>query len=129
MKKMVLLTLMSLMILSCNKDETGLTGEWKLVALLMDPGDGSGVFTAVESDKTITFFKNGKLESNKDLCYPLSASPESSKGTYSIEDSTLNITTCSGITSPTIWFILSGDTLILSYLCFEGCGEKYVRID
>ncbi len=129
MKKMVLLTLMSLMILSCNKDETGLTGEWKLVAQLMDPGDGSGVFTAVESDKTITFFKNGKLESNKDLCYPLSASPESSKGTYSIEDSTLNITTCSGITSPTIWFILSGDTLILSYLCFEGCGEKYVRID
>ena len=43
MKKMVLLTLMSLMILSCNKDETGLTGEWKLVAQLMDPGDGSGV--------------------------------------------------------------------------------------
>ena len=129
MKKMVLLTLMSLMILSCNKDETGLTGEWKLVAQLMDPGDGSRVFTAVESEKTITFFKNGKLESNKDLCYPLSASPESSKGTYSIEDSTLNIRTCSGNTAPTIWFSLSGDSLILSYLCIEGCGEKYVRIE
>lgn len=129
MKKIVLLTLMALMILSCNKDEAGLTGEWKLVSQLMDPGDGSGVFTAVESDKTITFFKNGKLTSNKDLCYPLSASPESSEGTYSIEDSTLTITTCPGNTDPTIWFSLSGDTLILSYLCIEGCGEKYVRMD
>lgn len=129
MKKLVLVNLMALVIASCNKDEAVITGEWKLIAQLMDPGDGSGVFTEVESDKTITFFKNGKLESNQNLCSIGSGSAEPSEGTYSMEDSTLIITTCSGSTAPEIGFSVSGDTLILTYLCIEACGEKYVRID
>jgi hypothetical protein len=69
MKKIVLVILSALMIASCNKDEAVITGEWKLIARLMDPGDGSGVFTEVESDKTITFFKNGNLNRMK-ICVP-----------------------------------------------------------
>ncbi len=117
-----------LLIFGCKKEDS-LRGEWKLMAQLMDPGDGSGVFVPVLSERKIEFLKNGKLKSNGELCYPGINSTESSEGTYSLEDSTISITTCAGSTELTLTFTTFADTLILWYPCFEPCAEKYVRVD
>lgn len=39
---------------------------------MADPGDGSGTFQPVESDKTIEFKNNGSVITNNSLCDPYS---------------------------------------------------------
>jgi hypothetical protein len=43
---------------ACNTENQneGLVSKWHLIEQLMDPGDGSGTFQPVTSDKTISFF-------------------------------------------------------------------------
>ena len=43
---------------ACTEEETDdLRNKWKLIEVLADPGDGSGTFQPVESDKTISFLR------------------------------------------------------------------------
>lgn len=135
MKKSILfLSIMSLL-LSCSKKDCGfgdncLVGEWKLIEQLADPGDGSGVFTQVESDKTILFKKSGKLNSNGNMCTMSSSSDESSNGTWSADNNILTIEDCSAsLGEGHITFEVSGEFLILHYLCIEGCAQKYRRVN
>jgi hypothetical protein len=51
-----------------NNPETEITGTWKLVEVYLDPGDGSGDFEPVQSEKTVTFHGDGTVTSNGDLC-------------------------------------------------------------
>ena len=111
---------------SCKKKDGGsLTGTWELKEVLMDPGNGSGVFTAVSSDKNLVFNTNGNVNSNGIICDMSIESNTSTSGTYSENDSTIISATCQNLI---IKYELSGDTLILIYPCFEACKAKYTRV-
>ena len=98
---------------SCKKKDGGsLTGTWELKEVLMDPGNGSGVFTAVSSDKNLVFHSNGNVNSNGIICDMSIESNTSTSGTYSENDSTIISATCQNLI---IKYELSGDTLILIY--------------
>ena len=112
---------------SCKKKDGGsLTGTWELKEVLMDPGNGSGVFTAVSSDKNLVFNTNGNVNSNGIICDMSIESNTSTSGTYSEIDSSIISATCQNLI---IKYELSGDTLILIYPCFEACKAKYNRVN
>ena len=111
---------------SCKKNKRdSLTGTWELKEVLMDPGNGSGVFTAVGSDKNLVFHTNGNVNSNGIICDMSIESNTSTSGTYSEIDSSIISATCQNLI---IKYELSGDTLILIYPCFEACKAKYTRV-
>ena len=111
---------------SCKKNDRGsLTGTWELKEVLMDPGNGSGVFTAVGSDKNLVFNTNGNVNSNGVICHMSIESNTSTAGTYSEIDSTIISTTCPNLI---LKYEVSGDTLILIYPCFEPCKAKYIKV-
>jgi hypothetical protein len=111
---------------SCKKnDRDSLTGTWQLKEVLMDPGNGSGVFTAVSSDKNLVFNTNGNVNSNGVICDMSIESNTSTAGTYSEIDSTIISTTCPNLI---LKYEVSGDTLILIYPCIEPCKAKYIKV-
>ncbi len=131
----------SILIYSCNTDESSkiedfqsgqysddnpLSGQWKLIEMLTDPGDGSGNFYPVESNKTIYFRSDLTFESSEKLCHMITSSHDKGMGTYSIETNFIYPDSC---TNPTeLSYQLKKDTLIINYLCIEPCAEKYVKL-
>lgn len=129
-----------LTLLNCSSDDTkpseenmNLLGKWKLIEQLADPGDGSGTFNPVESDRTIEFFSDGTVTVNGSLCYMSINVEEKTSGTFEIISDDTADTWYDGIIIPNnceinIYFNLplNGD-LILSYPCIEGCGQKFVK--
>ena len=112
---------------SCKKNKrNSLTGTWELKEVLMDPGNGSGVFSAVSSDKNLVFHTNGNVNSNGIICDMSIESNTSTSGTYSEIDSTIISATCQNLI---IKYEVSGDTLILIYPCIEACKAKYNRVN
>jgi len=119
------------MITSCVNHEENLApvplqGKWKLVEQLVDPGDGSGEFTDVSSDKTIQFFGDSKVTSNGSLCSMDVGAIQQSSGTYDVNDGSITPTDC--LPAAVIRYEIKEAHLILTYMCYEGCRSKYVRI-
>jgi hypothetical protein len=105
-----------------------LIGKWKLIEVLADPGDGSGIFHTVSSDKVIEFKPDGTVVSNGSICYMSIESNSSSSGTYSLPDSTINSSDCQN--SPfKIKFSKENAKLIIRYPCDEACIAKYIKIN
>jgi len=131
MKKILLLSGLLFILISCSKDntdsETDLIGEWKLIEVNADPGDGSGTFQSVESDKVVVFLKNGTVTSNGTICHISTDSNNPTSGTYSLTDSTISSPDCVQ-TEFEISFELINSKLILRYPCIEGCQEKFIKI-
>ena len=125
-KSLVILLFLSLFISCKKKERDSLTGTWELKEVLMDPGNGSGVLTAVGSDKNLVFHTNGNVNSNGIICDMSIESNTSTSGTYSENDSTIISTTCQNLV---IKYEVNGDTLILIYPCFEACKAKYNRVN
>ena len=107
--------------------QNDLVGKWKLIEVYSDPGDGSGTYNPVESDKTVEFKNNGRFISNGKMCYIEIEPTEGSKGSYSIEDNTLTPDNCE--MEFNLPFELNGNKLTISYFCIEGCGEKYEKVN
>ena len=131
-------------LLSCSSDDTkpeieneDLLGKWRLIEQLADPGDGSGTFNPVESDRVIEFFSDGTVTVNGSLCYMSTKVETNASGTYQVTSDDTSDTTFDGIiTSDNCQFSdfriyfdlpLSGN-LILWYPCIEGCGQKFKKI-
>ena len=110
--------------ISCDKEtvDPDVVDSWQLVEMLSDPGDGSGVFMPVNSDKTITFYTNGQVECLGYLCQHSAQSGTVTTGTYSLVDSTINGTNCNILN-----FELSQNYLIIDYPCIEPCRAKYEK--
>lgn len=127
MKQTIYLALFSVALLSCKDDTVApdLLGTWQLSAVLADPGDGSGTFNPVDSDKTITFLSSGMVEANESLCTPQTSS--AGQGKYSLQDSTIIPSCPDQEFESKIWFRVEGSNLILTYQCIEACAEKYVK--
>ena len=115
---------------SCDKADkisnTELVGTWKLIEVLSDPGDGSGTFHPVKSDKTITFKKDGTISSNGKLCDMSNNSDHPTSGTYSVSDMTFRSQGCAD-PNYEYSFKHDGEILTIYYPCIEGCVAKYKK--
>lgn len=99
MKQLLIILCLIGLLSSCNSDDnlssnTSLVGEWKLIEILADPGDGSGTFSAVESEKRIKFHQDGTFTSNGTICNMSIEANNPTSGTYSLINSTINSQDC-----------------------------------
>ncbi|WP_324721558.1 lipocalin family protein [Salinimicrobium sp. HB62] len=129
MKKIVFLFSIIGLLSSCNNNDdlrsnTDLVGEWKLIEVLADPGDGSGTFSAVESNKIIRFHPDGTITSNGSICSMSIEANNPTSGTYSITNSTFNSPDCDN-SDYDYQFEHKGNILIINYPCIEPCKVKY----
>lgn len=130
-KGMIFFALISILF-SCNNEDdnasnTGLVGVWKLTQILADPGDGSGTFMNVSSNKTIQFNPDGSLTSNGLICDMSIETNVPSSGTYSLTEMTIISTECNN-SGLLINFELTSTSLIINYPCFEACRAKYIKL-
>ncbi|WP_204346604.1 lipocalin family protein [Psychroserpens algicola] len=131
--KQIVLTLITVGILcSCSKNEdknseTDLIGSWKLIEVLADPGDGSGTFQPVESEKIIEFTNNETVTTNSSLCEPYSEEIITS-GSFSLSDNTIS-TNCQNPNIATLFFELEDEYLILNFISNEGYSQKFQKIN
>jgi hypothetical protein len=105
--------------------DTGFVGEWKLIETLNNPGDGSGTFYRVNSEKTLRIKLNGQIESNGNLCRLSTKTENSSSGQLIKLSNEMIFNSCE--TKLKIIYKLKGDNLIVYYPCKEGCAEKYKK--
>jgi hypothetical protein len=134
MKKILFLLVAIISVVACNNNDDdqvinngNVTGQWQLVAILADPGDGSGTFITVDSQKRLTFNDDATLSSNGNICSMNTDTDVATNGTYSEENQT--ITGSCGIAPYPITYEFDTDgNLILNHPCIEACREKYVRI-
>lgn len=130
MKKTIFILITIGLLYSCSSDDTStnteLVGNWKLIEILADPGDGSGIFTSVESNKIITFNSDGTITSNGTLCDITITSNNSTSGTYSITESSFNSPSCIN-PSYNFTFEKNGNIIIIDYPCIEPCKAKYIK--
>jgi len=134
MKKNAFLILLVAILSSCSQDdnsnsetETVLLGKWKLIEQLADPGDGSGTFQPINSQKIIEFFKDGKISStNGSLCEPYSEE-QIYIGNYS-KDKNKIMTNCQNPNIASIGFEIKNDNLILNFASNEGFSQKFEKI-
>ncbi len=129
MKNTILLSIIMGLFFACsnndqNNTETQLIGEWKLIEVLADPGDGSGTFQPIKSTKTIGFKNDGTITTNISLCEPYLDEIISS-GTY--HDNTI-ITNCENQNSTTVGFKLENEYLILEFVSNEGYSQKFKKV-
>lgn len=117
---------------SCNEtpeDTSDVVSSWKLIEQLMDPGDGSGTFQPVVSDKSLTFFADGTFSTeNGSVCVGDWQSNSTSSGTYSESTMIMMVDNCTGGHVP-LSYEMDGAFLILNYACIEPCREKYEQVD
>lgn len=132
MKKIISLLVISCLLIACSsKDDSNvadeeLLGTWKITEVYADPGDGSGTFIPIESNKFVTFNDDGTVISNGSLCGLGNGDP--STGIYSILDSKISSSDCV-VNGMYTSFEISGSKLTMTYICIEGCGEKYVKVN
>lgn len=127
MKKKLLLLTLSMTLISCYNDDDNtpisksIVGNWELVAMLADPGDGSGTFQPA-TGKTLQFTNQGIVNCNVSFCFG-SLTQATSTGTYHTTTNTINVDNCTGT------YVLNGNNLEVSHFCIEPCGERYVRVN
>ena len=101
---------------------------WLLKEILADPGDGSGTFEKVNSNRYIEFRKDGAVYSNGNLCSMSISSETSSVGECKEGNSILTVKGCDNQPLE-IKYKENHTVMILSYPCKESCLAKYVRIE
>lgn len=109
--------------------EDGLTSKWQLMEQLADPGDGSGTFQPVLSQKTVSFYEDGSVVSNGSLCYMTTDVGNGSDGTFNSLDSTILVNGCDFSPPFPLTIEIVDGYLVLNYPCIEACREKYEQID
>ncbi|MHA7057227.1 hypothetical protein ACWGOQ_0008420 [Aquimarina sp. M1] len=132
MKKYTFLFLIPyLSLFSCDNDDADnsnpdIVGTWRLVAQLVDPGDGSGTFQPINSDLELEFMEAGILNvSNGTLCSLAIDTAGSSVESYSIDENTIAVACDNPVT---ISFEISKGSLFLYYPCIEGCAQQYQKL-
>ncbi len=122
-----------ILILSCSDNddnETTIIGTWKLSAQLLDPGDGSGTYQTISSNRTITFYDNGTYSSNGSFCTINAGSFENTTGNYSYTDSEKSLTpNCTYTVDKLNIKIENGELVMTNFSCDESCAQKYVKLN
>jgi len=130
--KKTLALVVAILFFSCSEPDdkttdSTLIGKWKLTEILMDPGDGSGTFHPVSSNKMTEFHSDGTITSNGSICMASGETNFPGSGTYSLMDSTIHSTNCAKGLPLNTTFKMAGSSLIISYPCDEPCREKYLK--
>ena len=116
---------------SCKKDDSlpnnTLEGNWRLIEMYADPGDGSGDFRPVSSEKIITFKTDGTYSSNGNVCEFSSLANEDTQGSYLAMDIGYKII-CESEFSTELRLEVREGYLIVSFFCIEPCQQKFQRI-
>ena len=142
MKKIFLLVSIIATSFSCKKteviqptvSESNIVSSWKLVEVYADPGDGSGKYQPVNSEKQLIFQKDGIVKSNYMFCAVGDAS-FTKKESYAIYDDTkrtITYDTCLSkkVNPESLPYTYLNDTILeLTHFCIEGCGERYLKIN
>ncbi len=132
MRLLVAFILVNFMVFSCNKNnklDKDLVGKWQLVEQLMDPGDGSGKYVAIESEKTLEFKNDGTFTCNGDICSINGESEFPSSGIFDSEEKTITGTACMTESLFDIDYSFKSGKLILAFPCIEACLQKFERIE
>lgn len=120
-----------LLLLCCKKDNTGpdnaLEGTWKLIAMYADPGDGSGDFLPVNSQKTIQFNADGTYSSNGDICAFSAKADGDTEGEYLTMEVGFQIV-CESEFSIQLRLDVQDGYLIVTFFCIEPCQQKFQRL-
>ncbi len=112
-----------------NDDKVnGISGQWILIEMLADPGDGSGEFIPVESEKSISFNDDRTFVSNGDICSFSTLADNPTEGTYSESENGYTIDCDTPFPSPLNLSIDEGD-LIIAFSCIEPCLQKFRRLN
>ena len=133
--KFGILSLLTILLFGCSNDdenieaEKSIIGNWKLIEVYDDIGDGSGSWNAVENGYTYGFSENGQFTSTR--------FSECSTGNYTIDSNQLTLSfDCDGIEDPEGRlienYIFESNTVIFvpTYLnCDEGCGWKFEKMN
>ncbi|WP_299115158.1 lipocalin family protein [uncultured Winogradskyella sp.] len=129
MKKLSIFLVLLLVLVSCDSDDDNveLIGDWQLVEVLADPGDGSGTFTPVTSSKMMTFNTDGTVTSNGIMCDIVLNTNTQSNGTYSSERLFFQTDAC-GLPDNEYTFEINGDLLTFFVPCIEPCGARYRKL-
>lgn len=132
MKRFLVMAFALVLLFSCEKTDkvqtdNYLIGKWKQIEVLADPGDGSGTFQPVISNKTIEFRTDETVTSNGSLCFLSVKDEEQNSGTYSLNDSSISSNDCADRTLK-IYFETEDGKLILNYPCIEPCRAKFEKI-
>ena len=131
MKNILFLALCLFALTACQDDDDGnrpgARSSWELAFVLADPGNGSGVFTPVDSDRTLDLLDEGSWVANENLCTFGTTDEQASTGVYSLEDGTFTVDDCVTTGGSPFSIEVRGDTLDLTYLCIEACAHRYLR--
>ncbi len=119
--------------LACNSDDNddepqGIIGEWLLIEMLADPGDGSGEYIPVDSSKRIILMEDGTYSSNGDICAFSSELTNPTSGSYESTDNGYVIDCESPFPTP-LRLSLDNGYLIVAFSCIEPCLQKFERQD
>ena len=105
---------------ACEKigAETSITGKWKLIETLADPGDGSGKWKSYSGSKSYLILNSdGSITGNSGTNY----------NKYRvIDDQKIEFTNLNGATN-THSYNLNGNALEISGGCIEACGSRYKK--
>ncbi|WP_299103931.1 hypothetical protein [uncultured Tenacibaculum sp.] len=130
MKNQFLLLMFITLLYACSDNnaiasKSTVYGKWKLIEILADPGDGSGVFQQVMSDKTLEFKENGIVITNTSLCNPYSEEVIGS-GSYDFTEKVIR-TGCENSNISKIYFEFENEYLILNFISNEGYSQKFEK--
>jgi len=100
-------------------------GEWKIIEILIDPGDGSGQFEATPYNIRLEFSPEGKVRGNGILC-SYGESNSWKEGEYSISDSMIT-TNCDSGELRNQFSLENGKLILSSMHCREPCRAKFVK--
>ena len=143
MKNLILILILTGILYSCNNSDDqqnvinpNLFGKWKLIETLNDPGDGSGIFESIDSEKTIEFFDDGTFSISGPLCGLSPSAGKITKGNvvtsmYSSDNTLSANESCDLIEEGTEYIVtIEGAHIILSWTaCIEGCYQKYEKLE
>ena len=127
---LLIISLTSIALSSCTKDNASLSSsyvKWQLIEQLADPGDGSGIFEPVTSQKILRLYSSGNFTSNGPMCTMSTSDQQNSSGTFTNDE--LFPENCINYGMSQISYQISDDTLIINYPCIEACAQKYLKID
>lgn len=127
MKHLLVITTVFLF-LSCSKNENSKSSSsqstsWRLVEQYMDPGDGSGDFESIESDKVIVISDDNTWLSNSSFCGMNATNSEQSSGIINSEFKIIS-NDCTDFDYPPSVAYENG-YLMVYYQCIEACVQKY----
>lgn len=121
MKRHFIILCLAILAIGCSKNlvktKTSFVGKWKLTESLIDPGDGSGKWTAPAENTVIEFTSGGLIKYNT-----------GESDNYKIINDSLMQVSSSSSSTINYSYKMDGNKLFMRPPCIEACGERYIRL-